>query len=151
VDVISCHVDSPKVVIETAAGRHCYICGYHTDQSSLAPENYLTGAEWNWGRVYRDFVSQYQAGEMISNFVRGGLAQGFVRMSPLGPSVSAAAANRFEAVRAEMMAGGFAIIRGPLKDNRGNVVASPGQAFAEDDISLESMGYLVEGVIGSIG
>jgi basic membrane protein A len=151
VDVITCHVDSPKVVIETAAGRNCQICGYHTDQSALAPERYLTGAEWNWGKVYRDFVSQYMAGETIANFVRGGMAQGFVKMSPLGPSVGETARTRFEAVRAEMMAGGFAIIKGPLKDNRGAVITTAGQAFAEDDISLESMNYLVEGVIGSAG
>lgn len=26
-DVITCHVDGPKEVIETAAGRGCYACG----------------------------------------------------------------------------------------------------------------------------
>ncbi|TIR13590.1 MAG: BMP family ABC transporter substrate-binding protein, partial [Mesorhizobium sp.] len=46
-DVITCHVDSPKVVVETAAGRGAFICGYHANQSPLAPEKYLTGAEWN--------------------------------------------------------------------------------------------------------
>ena len=53
-DVITCHVDGPKVVIETAAGRGAYVCGYHADQTALAPEKYLTGAEWNWaGRLHR--------------------------------------------------------------------------------------------------
>src|SRR5882672_125086 len=34
VDVITCHVDSPKVVIETAEKRGIYSCGYHADQSA---------------------------------------------------------------------------------------------------------------------
>ncbi|MGO7360564.1 hypothetical protein ACCS66_39070, partial [Rhizobium ruizarguesonis] len=43
-DVITCHVDSPKVVVETAAVRGAFVCGYHANQSPLAPEKYLTGA-----------------------------------------------------------------------------------------------------------
>ncbi|WP_316861718.1 BMP family ABC transporter substrate-binding protein [uncultured Cohaesibacter sp.] len=148
-DVITCHVDGPKVVVETAAARGCYVCGYHVDQSTLAPEKYLTGAEWNWPHVYTDFVKKALAGEPIDNFVRGGLTDGFIKMSPLGPSVTEAAAKQFEAVKAEIMKGGFAAIKGPLKDNKGNVVATAGQAFPETDIALESMDYLVEGVIGS--
>nr|WP_321526591.1 BMP family ABC transporter substrate-binding protein [uncultured Cohaesibacter sp.] len=148
-DVITCHVDGPKVVVETAAARGCYVCGYHVDQSTLAPEKYLTGAEWNWPSVYTDFVKKTLAGEPIDNFVRGGLTEGFIKMSPLGPSVTEAASKQFEAVKAEIMKGGFAAIKGPLKDNKGNVVATAGQAFPETDIALESMDYLVEGVIGS--
>ncbi len=88
-DVITCHVDSPKVVVETAAGRGAFVCGYHANQSPLAPEKYLTGAEWAWGNVYNDFVKKAQAGEKLGNFVRGGLKDGFVKMSPLGPAVPA--------------------------------------------------------------
>ncbi|MCA0869608.1 BMP family ABC transporter substrate-binding protein [Seohaeicola saemankumensis] len=148
-DVITCHVDGPKVVAETAAARGAYICGYHADQSPLAPEMYLTGAEWNWAGVYTDMVTKFMAGEPIDNFVRGGLADGFIKMSPLGPAVSDAARNQFEATKAEIMKGGFAAIKGPLKDNKGNMIAAEGEAFVESDVALESMGYLVEGVIGS--
>lgn len=148
-DVITCHVDGPKVVVETAAARGCYVCGYHADQSALAPEMYLTGAEWNWAQVYTDMVTKQMAGEPIDNFVRGGLADGFIKMSPLGPAVTEAAAAQFEAAKAEIMKGGFAVIKGPLKDNNGNVIAAEGEAFPEDDVALESMDYLVEGVIGS--
>ncbi len=148
-DVVTCHVDGPKVVMETAAGRGAYLCGYHANQSPLAPEQYLTGAEWNWAKVYQDMVETTLAGGTISNFVRGGLAENFVKMSPLGPAVSEPARKQFEAAKAEIMQGGFAVIRGPLKDNRGNVVATEGQRFVETDVALESMDYLVEGVIGS--
>ena len=148
-DVITCHVDGPKVVMETAAGRGAFVCGYHANQSPLAPDLYLTGAEWNWAGVYTGMVQTVLDGGTIDNFIRGGLADGFIKMSPLGPAVSDAARNQFEATKAEIMKGGFAVIKGPLKDNTGGVIASEGQAFPEDDIALESMDYLVEGVIGS--
>ena len=148
-DVITCHVDGPKVVMETAAGRGAYICGYHADQSPLAPEKYLTGAEWNWASVYTGMVKTVQTGGDIGNFVRGGLADGFIKMSPLGPAVSDASRAQFEATKAEIMAGGFAAIKGPMSDNKGNVIAAAGQSFLETDVALESMDYLVEGVLGS--
>jgi simple sugar transport system substrate-binding protein len=148
-DVITCHVDGPKVVMETAAGRGCYICGYHADQSALAPEKYLTGAEWNWAGVYTGMVQTVLDGGTIDNFVRGGLADGFIKMSPLGPAVTDAARAQFEATKAEIMAGGFSVIKGPLNDNAGNGLLAAGEAMVETDIALESMDYLVEGVIGS--
>jgi simple sugar transport system substrate-binding protein len=148
-DVITCHVDGPKVVMETAAARDCYICGYHANQAPLAPEKYLTGAEWNWADVYTGMVRTVLDGGTIPNFVRGGIADGYVKMSPLGPTVPDAARAQFEAKKAEIMKGGYAVIQGPMKDNAGNVIATAGQAFPEDDIALESMDYLVEGVLGS--
>ncbi len=148
-DVITCHVDSPKVVVETAAGRGAYICGYHANQSPLAPDKYLTGAEWAWGNVYKTFIDKLLAGEPLPNFTRGGLADGFVKMSPLGPAVSAAARTQFDGTLADMMKGGFSVIKGPLKNNKGDVVVAEGKAFAETAIELESMDYLVDGVVGS--
>ncbi|OWW00455.1 BMP family ABC transporter substrate-binding protein [Rhizobium sp. R693] len=148
-DVITCHVDSPKVVVETAAGRGAFVCGYHANQSPLAPEKYLTGAEWAWGNVYTDFVKKAQAGEKLGNFVRGGLKDGFVKMSPLGPAVPAEGRTKFDATLAEMMTGAFSVFKGPIKDNKGNVVVTADKSYAEDAIELESMAYLVEGVVGS--
>jgi len=148
-DVITCHVDSPKVVVETASGRGAFVCGYHANQSPLAPAKYLTGAEWAWGNVYSDFVKKAQAGEKLGNFVRGGLKDGFVKMSPLGPGVSDESRKKFEATLAQMMAGSFSAFKGALKDNKGNVVITADKSYAEDAIELESMSYLVEGVVGS--
>ena len=148
-DVMTCHVDSPKVFVQTAAGRGSYVCGYHANQSPLAPEKYLTGAEWNWATVYKMFVDDALGGKPLPNFVRGGLKENFVKMSPLGPAVTDAARSQFDATMADIMKGGFAVIKGPLKDNKGNVIAKAGEAFEETDVKLESMDYLVEGVIGS--
>jgi simple sugar transport system substrate-binding protein len=150
VDVVTCHVDGPKVLIETAERRGIYTCGYHANQSALAPKGYLTGAEWNWITVYKQFVGDMQKGKPLGNFVRGGLAEGFVKTSPYGPAVSAAAKAHTDKVKAEIMKGGYSVFKGPLKDNKGNTVVPAGKAYVETAIELESTNYLVEGVNGSI-
>src|SRR5260221_9405591 len=70
VDVVTCHVDSPKVVIETAERAGILSSGYHCNQAKLAPKGYLTGAEWNWERVYVDMVEAMKPGKPPGNFVR---------------------------------------------------------------------------------
>jgi simple sugar transport system substrate-binding protein len=149
IDVVTCHVDGPKVVVQTAEGRGIYTCGYHANQSALAPKGYLTGAEWNWATVYKMFAAKLQAGEPLPNFVRGGLADGFVKTSPYGPAVTPEAKANADAVKAEMMKGGYSVFKGPLKDNKGATVIAAGVALPETAIELESMNYLVDGVHGS--
>jgi basic membrane protein A len=114
VDVVTCHVDGPKVVVETAERRGIYVCGYHANQAKLAPKGYLTGAEWNWATVYKMFAEKALKGEPLPNFVRGGLAENFVKMSPFGPAVPDAARKQVDSVKADMMKGGFPVIKGPL-------------------------------------
>lgn len=149
VDVITCHVDGPKVVVQTAAKRGAFVTGYHANQSPLAPDKYLTGAEWNWIEIYKGFIAAAQTGKAPENFVRGGLPQGFVKMSAYGPGLSEAGRKNIDSVKAEMMKGGFAVFKGPLKDNKGKEVISSGKSYVETAIELESMDYLVEGVLGS--
>ena len=150
IDVVTCHVDGPKVIMETAERRGIYTCGYHADQSKLAPKGYLTGAEWNWITVYKAFIADAQAGKPIPNFTRGGLAENFVKMSPFGPALSEAGRKNVSTVEAEIKKGGFSVFKGPLKDNKGTIVVPAGKALPETAIELESCNYLVEGVVGSI-
>ena len=149
VDVLTCHVDSPKVVVETAEKRGIYSSGYHASQAALAPKGYLTGAEWDWSTPYAAFIKAAQTGAPMPNVLRGGLKDGYVKMSPYGPAVSAAAKTKADAVKAEMMKGSFVIFKGPLKDNKGNVVIAAGKSIDQFDPELEKMNYLVEGVIGT--
>lgn len=150
VDVFTMHVDGPKVVVETAAKRGKMVCGYHASQAKLAPNAYLTGAEWNWLTAYTTFIEAARAGKPHPNFVRGGLKDGFVKMSPYGSMVTDAAKKQADGIKAQMMAGTFDIFKGPLKDNKGNVVIAAGKSFKQTDLELEKMNYLVEGVIGSV-
>jgi simple sugar transport system substrate-binding protein len=149
IDVVTCHVDSPKVVIETAERAGIFTCGYHCNQSKLAPKGYLTGAEWNWEKVYTSFIEAMKKGEAPGNFVRGGLKEGFVKTSAYGPAVPAEARAKADAIKQQMLGGSYVIFKGPLKDNKGNSVVAAGTSYVQTDPVLESMNYLVEGVVGS--
>jgi simple sugar transport system substrate-binding protein len=150
VDVFTMHVDGPKVVVETAARRGRMVCGYHASQAKLAPNAYLTGAEWNWLTAYKQILDAARTGKPHPNFVRGGLKDGFVKSSPYGAMVTEAARKNAEDVRAKMMAGTFDIFAGELKDNTGKVVIAKGTTLRQTDVVLEGMNYLVEGVIGKV-
>ena len=52
VEVITCHVDSPKVVMETAEKRGYLLAATTPTRAAVAPKGYLTGAEWDWTSVY---------------------------------------------------------------------------------------------------
>jgi simple sugar transport system substrate-binding protein len=149
-DVVTCHVDSPKVVIETAEKRGIFSAGYHANQVALAPKGYLTGAEWNWSVVYKDYVEKIKAGQPWSHLVRGGFKEGFIKMSPYGAAVSAEAKTKADAAKEQLTAGKLVIFKGPLKDNAGKDVIAAGTDRGQTDIELEKMNYLVAGVKGSI-
>jgi len=150
VDVLTCHVDSPKVVVETAEKRGIFSSGYHASQAALAPKGYLTGAEWDWSTPYTAQIKALQSGAPQPNVLRGGLKEGYVKMSAYGPAVGAAAKTKADEIKAAMMKGGFVIFKGPLKDNKGNTVIAAGKGINQFDPELEKMNYLVEGVMGSI-
>jgi simple sugar transport system substrate-binding protein len=149
-DVLTCHVDGPKVVVETAERRKVYSCGYHASQAALAPHGYLTGAEWDWATPYKMLVAAAQQNKPMINFLRGGLKEGFVKMSPYGPAVSAKARKAADSARAKMLKGDFVIFKGPIKDNTGKTVIPAGSGFGQQDVALEQMNYLVAGVVGKI-
>ncbi len=137
VDVLTCHVGGAMV------------CGYHVNQSPLAPKAYLTGAEWNWEALYPKFVKMIAAGEEIPNFYRGGLKEEIVKVSPYGEAVSAEARKHADDIKAKLTAGDYVIFKGPIMDNKGKSVISAGTDRGQKDPELEKMDYLVEGVIGA--
>ncbi len=150
VDVLTMHVDSPKVIVEAAEKRGIFVSGYHANQSTLAPKGYLTGAEWNWGKIYSDYVNWIRAGQSYPHLLRGGLKEGFVKMSAYGPAVSSAAKTKADEAKAKLIDGSLVIYSGPIKDNAGHVVIPAGTVRPQTDIELEKMNYLVEGVVGRI-
>jgi simple sugar transport system substrate-binding protein len=149
VDVLTSHVDSPKVIVETAERRGIFSSGYHASQAALAPKGYLTGAEWNWAKVYEDYVNKLKAGEKWEHLVRGGFKEGYIKMSPYGAPVSADAKGKADEAKAGLTAGTLVIFKGPLKDNKGKEILPAGKQLGQRDIELEKMDYLVEGVEGS--
>jgi simple sugar transport system substrate-binding protein len=126
-----------------------YSCGYHTNNAPLAPKGFLTGAEWNWSTVYKMFADKIRSKEPLPNLVRGGLKEGIVKLSPYGAAVTAQARDVGDKALAKFMDGSMVVYKGPIKDNQGKVVIADGVSHGQTDIWLESMDWLVEGVIGS--
>ncbi|MCL1470176.1 BMP family ABC transporter substrate-binding protein [Argonema antarcticum] len=154
VDVLTCHVDSPKVVMETAEKRGVFCSGYHANQAILAPKGYITGAEWDWTNVYSRYAEMIRDGKTlmnggISHLVRGGLKDGFCKLSNYGSVVGEAAKKDADAAKAKFIDGSMVIYKGELKDNTGKTVVASAKEYKQEDPELEKMNWLVEGVLGS--
>jgi basic membrane protein A and related proteins len=146
VDVLAMYVNSPRVVLETAERRGIYSVGVHVNGIEYAPKGYLTGAEWDLVPMYTAAVTALRDGKPAPRIVRGGLAEGYVTISPFGPAVPDKVRQKALAVREMLMRGKLAILKGPLKDNVGRVVIPAGTAMTQNDIRLETNSYLVGGV-----
>lgn len=155
IDVIGVHVDSPKVVIETAEKRGILSSGYHADQSALAPKGYLTGTTYHWGQIYKEYVDQVKAGKKVADggiarIVQGSLKEDYIQMAPFGPAVSDAAKKDAEATQAKFVDGSLIVYTGEIKDNTGKVRVPKGTAYKVSDPELDKVDWLANGVIGSV-
>jgi basic membrane protein A len=83
--------------------------------------------------------------------VRGGLKDGFVKMSAYGPRRDRPRPRKkADDIKGKMMAGSSTSSRA-AQGQQGQGRSSPaGKTFKQTDLELEKMNYLVEGVIGSI-
>jgi len=146
-DLITCHVDSPKVVIQTAEGRGVKTCGHNASQAPLAPKGFVTGAEYKWETIYKQYADDIAAGRPLPNFLVGGYNNDMLRNSPYGAGATPEAIKAADAAIAALK-GGFKIYTGNLKDNTGKVVVD--KDYDNYDPYLDGMNWLLEGVQGSI-
>src|SRR5712675_3432758 len=146
-DVVTCHVDGPKVVVETAEKRGVKTCGHNSSQASLAPKGFITGAEYKWETIYKGYATDLAAGKKLPNMVAGGYEADMVQNTPFGAGASEEARKAATAAIAGLRAK-KPIYVGPLKDNKtGKVVID--KTYDNLDPFLDQMNYLLEGVIGS--
>ena len=156
VDVITCHVDSPKVIVETAEKRGIFTTGFLANQGVLSPKGYLTGAEWDWTNVYSKYAEMIRAGKTLMNggiphLVRGGFKEGFLKLSPYGSAVNDEAKKLADAAKAKFIDGSMVVYKGGLQDNTGKVIIPVGKDLKQQDSELEKMNWLVAGVVGKVG
>ncbi|MGH8905484.1 MAG: BMP family ABC transporter substrate-binding protein [Egibacteraceae bacterium] len=154
VDVITQHQDCTKTIIEAAEAAGVSSVGYHADASSLAPNGWLTGSEWDWDALYTDITRTVMEGGFVDSpyngDFRGGLRTGdnpFVQ-SVFGPSVSEETKALIEQTREEFRAGGSPF-RGPITDQSGAVVVPEGAQLTYAE--AETINWLAEGIVGSTG
>ena len=169
--VISQHCDSaqPQKAAENAG---VFGCGYNSDMTADAPKAHLTAAIWNWNVYYRTAMEAAiacngDASQFVANMgtpaYYGGLAEGFVDVSPLTDNCAAGTAKAIETVKAMMVNGEWDVFTGvklsvaadgsvtkadaPLMDNAGNEIVAAGGPSVEDGVITGSMNYYVQGVI----
>jgi len=153
IDVLTGHTGSPRVIVQMAERRGIFGCGYQFNQSSMAPHGFLTGAEWAWGTVYLRIAEMIYAGKSVMDGsiprrLTGTLKDEFCRLSPFGPSVTQSSRNRLAAAKAAILNGSLEIYRGPMRDNEGRIAIPAGKVLKIEDVELDRMDWLVEGVVG---
>jgi simple sugar transport system substrate-binding protein len=146
-DVIACHVDGPKVVLETAEKRGAKCCGHNVGQGTIAPKGFVTGAENNYGSIYTAYAGLLAKGSALPNMMFGGYDKDMVKNTAYGAGATAESKKSGDTAKADMKAGKPMFV-GPLKDNKGKVVLE--KTAGNYDAVLEGMNYLVEGTTGSI-
>jgi basic membrane protein A and related proteins len=155
IDVVGVHVDSPKVVIETAEKRGIFSSGLHSDQSALAPKGYLTGTMYNWATIHKKYVELLKSGKTLMNGgiphqVIGGLKEDYISLATFGPAVSAASKADVEATKAKIVSDSLVVYKGAIKDNTGAVKIPAGTSYKVTDAEPTQINWLAEGVIGKV-
>ena len=167
--VISQHCDSaqPQIAAENAG---VFGCGYNSDMTADAPNAHLTAAIWNWNVYYRTAMEAAMNCGEASNFVTtmgspayyGGLAEGFVDVSPLTDNCAPGTQEVIDAVKELIISGEWDVFSGvklqigadgtvtqvesALMDNNGNEIVAAGGASVEDGVITGTMNYFVAGV-----
>ena len=84
----------------------------------------------------------------IPRRVTGTLKDEFCGLSPFGPSVTEASRARLAAAKSAILDGSLEIYRGPMRNNEGGIAIPAGKVLKIDDMELDRMDWLVEGVVG---
>jgi simple sugar transport system substrate-binding protein len=149
--VLGQNVDSPATGQYSESVKVPWV-GYDSDASKFAPKSWLTASVYNWGLYYVSRVKAAMNGTWKPAFYYGTIKDGFTKLAPYGPGVSAATKAKIGAKLAFLKAHPDAEFTGPLYDQSGKLRVAKGhklQVLKGGTNSLYGMNWLVKGVIGS--
>jgi basic membrane protein A len=153
VDVLGDGQDSPTTG-QVAAASSLKWTGYDSDQTSFAPQSWLTATTYNWGPYYINEVQAAMNATWKSHFYYGGLNDGFVTLAPFGVSVSTAAQSAIKAKEADIKSGKFNPFTGPITKQDGSIGVPTGTTLPiwkeDNSLSKYTIDFLVKGVVGTI-
>ena len=144
-DVLTHFTDTPAVTT-AAEARGVGVISFHSDMRSYAPKNYLTGVTHSWGGFYTRVAREVMAGSWKPSLYLGGIADGVVKMAPMGPRVPKDVAELVQAKERDIASGKLQVFGGPIKDQKGAVRVAAGANVADAD--LGKMDWFVDGVVG---
>ena len=121
VDVITCHVDGPKIVIENAARRGAMICGYHVNQARARAQGLSHRRRVELGGALSDASSTMIADgrddpELLPRRPEG---RDSSRSRPMARRCRRRRASRPTTSRPSSMAGGLRDLQGPAQGQQG--------------------------------
>jgi basic membrane protein A len=151
VDVLGQNVDSPAAG-QYAQSKKIPWVGYDSDAKKFAPTSWLTASVYNWGPYYLKRVKAAMSHKWKTGFYYGTIKDGFTKLAPYGPKVSAKTKKAIAAKMNAIKSGKFYEFAGPLYDQKGKLRVKKGQrmqVLKGGTNSLYGMNWLVRGVIGS--
>ncbi len=149
-EVLAFHTGSNAVMV-AAQERGKLAVAYHSDMRRVAPDAQVVAVTHQWGDYYTERVRAVLDGRWKSGQIWGGVREGMIRVDGFGPRVPAAVQAEVMARQNDMAAGRLSVFSGGpigVKDNEGQTVISAGQVL--DDVTILTMNWFVEGVIGKI-
>jgi basic membrane protein A and related proteins len=152
-DVLGQNVDSPAAGVY--AEKHGIPwAGYDSNAQKFAPKQWLTASVYNWGLYYLRRVKAAIAGTWKPGFYYGSIKDGFTKLAPFGPKVSAKTKALIKSREKAIESGKFNEFCGPVYDQAGKVRIPKGKCLDPNTkagiTALYSMQWLVKGVIGSV-
>ncbi|HEY8773377.1 MAG TPA: BMP family ABC transporter substrate-binding protein [Gaiellaceae bacterium] len=147
-DVLGMNVDSPASGVYAESKGIPWV-GYDSDAKKFAPKQWLTASVYDWGPYYLRRVKAAIAGTWKPGFYYGSINDGFTKLAPYGPSVTAKTKAAIAAKLAALKSGKFAVFQGPLYDQSGKLMVPAGKRLKVLP-DLYSIQWLVKGVLGSV-
>jgi basic membrane protein A and related proteins len=146
VDAIGQGQDSPSTG-DAAKAVGVPWSGYDSDQSTYAPNIWLTGTVYHWGPYYTSRIKALMDGTWTSDNYYGSIADGFVGLAPFGSSVSASTQQQITDKLNALKSGSFYEFAGPITDQAGAVHVPAGTKLSVSD--LYAINWFVQGVVGN--
>jgi len=148
VDVLGQNVDSDATGVY-AESHGIPWAGYDSNAQKSAPKEWLTASVYNWGPYYLRRVKAAMNGTWKPGFYYGSIKDGFTKLAPFGPKVSAKTRKLILARQKAIESGKFYEFEGPLYDQSGKLKVPAGKRLKVLP-DLYSMQWLVKGVIGKV-
>ncbi|MBQ8510864.1 MAG: BMP family ABC transporter substrate-binding protein [Clostridia bacterium] len=147
-DLIAQHCDSTAPQI-AAQEKGVKAIGYNSSTPDAAPKAYLTAPLFHWDVYYKQDVEAIMNGTWKGTSYWEGLSKGMVSLDDLTSNCVKGTQEAVDKAQAAIIDGSLKIFEGELKDNTGAVRVKAGEVMTDDQ--LQSIDWLVEGVIGTIG
>ena len=147
-DLIAQHCDSTAPQL-AAQEKGVKAIGYNSSTPDAAPKAYLTAPLFHWDVYYTQDVQAIMDGTWKGATYWEGLSAGMVSLDTLTENCVDGTAEAVAKAEAAIKDGSLVIFSGELKDNTGAVRVESGKTMT--DAELQSIDWLVEGVIGIVG